>query len=245
MIDHLIGPLIVFLLGLAPVAWGYVQQRKYDAMHATPTLGCAEIAAGGRLVTCEVKGTAVPGPQGTVQAPFSERPCVWFRAKVTVRYEHHEHRDGRRRTTTREKTVHDETHGSPFGIQDAGGQILVMHDRHPVDGAPRTVSHFEPAGHDVNLFGLHLRVNLSNVKGHRYEEWIVPAGQPMYALGAAGPDGDRLVMRRPADDPFIISARSEEELSKSLRINFYAGYILGGALIAGSLIWLAIKTING
>lgn len=238
-------PLIVVLFGLLIAGWAYLQQRKRDAMHATPTRSCAEIAEYDRPVTCEVKGTAAPGPAGPVQAPFSGQPCVWHRTKVTVRYEHHEYRDGERRTTTRERTVHDETHGGPFGVRDATGEIVIVHDGEPVDGAAQSLSHYEPAGRDVNLFGLRLRVNFSNVKGHRYEEWIIPRDQSMYVLGAARAEDGRLVMRRPGAGPFLISTRSEEQLSSSLRLKFIFGYVAGGAVIAGGLAWLAIKLING
>lgn len=241
----MIAPLIVFVIGLGVLAWGFFQQRKRDAMDATPTLTCAEIAAGAQPVTCEVKGAATPGPHGMVRAPFSGRECVWFRAKVTVRYEHHEYRDGRRHTTTREETVHDDTCPVPFGVQDATGQILVLHERASLDGAPQSVQRFEPAGQNVNLFGLNLRVNFSNVKGHRYQEWIVAPGQPMYVLGAAGVENRQLTMRKADGSPFIISTRSEEELSRRLRLNMYIGYIGGGVVMAGGLIWLAIKTFQG
>ncbi|MCO5996105.1 E3 ubiquitin ligase family protein [Actinoallomurus rhizosphaericola] len=238
-------PLIVVLLGVAVLGWAYVQQRRHTAMAATPTRTCAEIAEYERPVTCEVKGTAAPGPRGPVTAPFSGRPCVWHRTKVTVRYEHHEERDGKTVTTTRERTVHDETYGAPFSVRDATGEITVVHEGRSVDHVARSLSHYEPAGTEVNLFGLHLRVNFSNVKGHRYEEWIIPDGQPMYVLGAAAAEDGRLVMRDPATGPFLISTRSEEALSAALRARFLTGYVLGGAVIAGGLIWLAVKLIHG
>jgi hypothetical protein len=238
-------PVVVFVIGLAVLAWGFFRQRKRDVMDETPTLTCAEIAAGAQPVTCEVKGAATPGPHGMVKAPFSGRDCVWYRTKVTVRYEHHEYRDGRRHTTTREETVHDDTCPVPFGVQDGTGQILVLHERASLDGAPRSVERYEPAGQNVNLFGLDFRVNFSNVKGHRYEEWIVPAGHPMYVLGSAGVQDRRLTMRRPDGSPFIISAISEERLSSRLRVQMYVGYIGGGVLMAVGLIWLAVKTFHG
>lgn len=43
----------------------------------------------------------------------------------------------------------------------------------------------------------------------------------MYVLGAAGVDDRWLTIRRPADSPFIISTRSEEELSGRLRTQMY------------------------
>ncbi|MGI5230915.1 GIDE domain-containing protein [Actinoallomurus sp. CA-142502] len=241
----MIAPLIVFIVGLAVLGWGFLQQRKRDAMAATPTLTCAEIGSGAGPVTCEVKGAATPGPHGPVTAPFSGRECVWYHAKVSVRYEHHEYRDGRRRTTTRERTVHDETCPVPFGVKDATGQILVRHEGASVDGAHQSVQRFEPAGQNVNLFGLNIRVNFSDVKGHRYEEWIVPPGQPMYVLGAAGVENRQLTMRSPDGSPFIISTRSEEQLSGRLRTSMYVGYTGGGVVILGSLVWLAVKAFGG
>lgn len=245
MPHYAVLPTIAFLVGLGLAVWGYVEQRKRDAMAATPTLSCAEIAEEERPVTCEVKGAAVPGPEGAIDAPFSRRPCVWYHAKVSVRYEHHEYRDGKRHTTIRERTVHEDTYRGPFGVDDDTGQILVVHDGEAIDSAPRSLRHFEPAGQEVNLFGLSFRVNFSDVKGHRYEEWIVPPGHPMYVLGAACAQDGRLLMRRPDSGPFIVSAQSEEELSKDLRIRSLAGYVGGGVLMAGSLVWLAIKLING
>jgi hypothetical protein len=247
LIDFLIRffiPLVLAAGGLRFVFRAYVRQRKRRAMGATPTVTCAEIAEYDEPVVCEVKGAAVPGPEGPVQAPFSQRPCLWHRTAVTVRYEHTETRDGKTETTTRERTVHDETHGAPFAVRDAAGEILLVHDGEAVDQPPQTLSHYERAGRDVNLFGLSFRVNFSNVKGHRYEEWIIAQGQPLYVLGAAMAEDGRLVLRRPDTGPFIISTRSEEELAASLRVDLLWGYILGGVLLAASLIWLVLELMH-
>ncbi|MCO6011496.1 E3 ubiquitin ligase family protein [Actinoallomurus purpureus] len=247
MIDLLYFWLIPVLLAVAGVPMvfrAYVQQRKRRAMRATATVTCAEIAEYDEPVVCEVKGTAVPGPDGPVHAPFSGQPCVWHRTKVTVRYTHTEHRDGTTETTTRERTLHDETHGAPFAVRDDAGEIIIVHDGEPVDEPPQSLSHYEQAGGDVNLFGLHFRVNLSNVKGHRYEEWVIPQSQSLYVLGAAMAADGRLVMGRPDAGPFIISTRSEEELSASLRGGLFRAYLIGGALIAASLIWLLLEMVH-
>ncbi|GAA4634475.1 E3 ubiquitin ligase family protein [Actinoallomurus vinaceus] len=243
-LDSALVPLLLAVVGLPLVLRAFVQQGKRRAMHATPTVTCAEIAEYDEPVVCEVKGTAVPGPGGPAQAPFSGQPCVWHRTKVTVRYERTQTRDGKTETTTHEETVHDETHGAPFAVRDIAGEVLIVHDGEPVDRPAQSLSHYERAGRDVNLFGLSFRVNFSNVKGHLYEEWIIPQGRSLYVLGAAMAEDGGLVMRRPHADPFIISTRSEEELSASLRLGLYVGYIAGGALLAASLIWLVLELVH-
>ncbi|WP_433180181.1 GIDE domain-containing protein [Actinoallomurus sp. CA-150999] len=247
MIDFLIRFLIPLVLAASGVRFlfeAYVQQRKRNAMRAAPTVTCAEIAEYDEPVVCEVKGTAVPGPEGPVRAPFSQQPCVWHRSTVTVRYQDTETRDGRTETTTRERTVHDQVHGAPFAVRDAAGEILLVHTGEEVDEPPQSLSHYERAGRDVNLFGLSFRVNFSNVLGHRYEEWIVAPGQPLYVLGAAMAEDGRLVMRRPDTGPFIISTRSEEQLSTSLRVDLIWGYVLGGVLLAAGLVWLVLELMH-
>ncbi|GAA0367208.1 E3 ubiquitin ligase family protein [Actinoallomurus spadix] len=236
--------LMFLVIGLPPVVRAYLRQRRHRAMRATPTRTCADIAEYDEPVTCEVKGTAVPGPGGPARAPFSGRPCVWHRTKVTVRYEHTEYRDGKSETTTRERTVHDEVHATPFAVRDHTGEITIVHDGEPVDEPSRSLSHFERAGRDVNLFGLRFRVNFSDIQGHRYEEWIIPVDQPLYVLGAAAAGDTGPVMRRPEKGPFIISTRSEEELSSSLRFGSYLGYIGGGLSLAASLVWLVLELVH-
>ena len=53
--------------------------------------------------------------------------------------------------------------------------------------------------------------------GYKYEETIVPLGAPIYVLGEASDAGGRLAMRKPAakGGSFIVSVRSEEDLSRS------------------------------
>ncbi|RJL30848.1 GIDE domain-containing protein [Bailinhaonella thermotolerans] len=239
--------LVLAVLGVAAIAWGVTAQIRHRAMAAAPTIGCGDVrdvADDTGAVTCEVKGTAGPGPGGLLKAPFSGTPCLWHRTVVKRRYRATE-RDsqGRSRTVTKSETVSDERSFEPFRITDVSGEVLIYPEKAGVDRPTESVDRFErkaaeplPADGGFGEIALAIGARLldgDDTIGFEYHEWILTEGTPVYALGAATRDltRDAVAIRPPARGPYIISTRTEEQLAGSSRIQMFAGYGLGAALL--------------
>ena len=100
---------------------------------------------------------------------------------------------------------------------------------------------YEPSG-VAAVVGVVLNAS-SNVLGHRYTEWIIPPGMPVYILatvlsgGTVGASPNRA-------NPFVISHKSEEERERSLgatRLWTLVAALACFALALGLFIWVIGK----
>lgn len=212
---------------------------------ATPTSAIAEATGTGRV---EIKGLICASEQGTVIAPFSKRPAVWFRVKVD------EQRSSGK--SSHWKTIISEEDSRPFLVDDRSGQIarvfplgaeviltseLIATSGTLNDATPELEEFLARRGHKSTSW-------LGFNKTLRYEEELLEAGDTLYALGPsrrdAGPpvhDGYRmspstqLVMydSRPHDE-LILTNKSEAELTRHLLLTSVVGMVMavGGAIAA-------------
>jgi hypothetical protein len=191
--------------------WGRTRTgRELALMRATQTSSARDIGgiAPGTLV--EVKGrlkTAAP-----LTAEFSGRECIYYRAltereveKITTDSEGH-------RETEREfETESDVVRFAPALIEDGSGEVAVDFKDAKVEG--EQVHRRREA---ANL-GTSLLANLAGAGtlAHRYTEWIVAAGIPVYVMGTVS--AAHTIAADPArKNPFVISIKSEEEREKAL-----------------------------
>lgn len=85
-----------------------------------------------------------------------------------------------------------------------------------------------------------------STRGHRYTEWIIEAGVPIYVLGSvtnssavgADPNGK---------NPFVITFKSEEERTKSLRTTriWLVVAITLLAILAAAFLYFAVRVGAG
>ena len=163
-------------------------------------------------------------------AEFSGTACVAYRTKLEREYEEtkwEKDADGHEleRTFRGFETVSQNERATSFFLKDATGRIKVV-----PDGAQlvmeRSLSDYRPAGVgagfslgsfvlDVASIGLGGRRTI----GFRYEEWVVPMGHDLYALGEACESGGGLVFRRSSTkgERSILSVKSETELVGSAK----------------------------
>lgn len=241
----------IAVVGVVLLVLALLAQRKYAAMRATRTLTVAELAARppGDGLTCEIKGMAEPGPAGQLKGPLSGRSCVWFHAKVEERWrEYHEDSNGRRHQSTHQRTLREDTSPPHFAVRDTTGTVVVNLDGTTVDSPVRSHHHAEPARRGDGLAGMAIEF-LSNKRDHEivYNEAIVPPGHAIYALGKGAPDPrtGAVTMVEPDSGPYIVSTRTEEQLSRKAVQRMRLFYIGGGVLLLGGGIALAVITIIG
>ena len=242
--------IVVTVIGVALIGFALWAQRKFEAMRATKTVHVTDVASRspGDGLTCELKGKARPGPAGRLKAPLSKRQCVWYLVKIEERWrEYHRDGDGRGHHSRHSRTLRED--GSPphFHLNDGTGAALIDLRGTKVDAPTRSFHRAVPArkaGSGLKELAFEL---LSNKEDHEIvrTEWIVQGGQAIYALGKAGPDPQtgNVALRQPDEGPFIVSTRSEEQLSKGAVIRMRIGYIGGGVLFAGGAVALVVTSL--
>lgn len=208
--------------------------RELALMLATGTSGARDIAGKAPGTLIELKGALAA--DALLTAEFSGRPCVYYRSLVEREVERvTAGSDGKRETRREYETVTSVEKHAPCRLEDATGSVIVDFEGAKVE-AVRVHQRYESAGLG-SLVGTLLNASGTTL-GHRYTEWIIEAGVPVYLLGSV--TAERSVGADPAKkNPFVISHKSEEERKKSLsrtRMWLMAGAILCAAAAIGFLV---------
>ena len=247
------------LLAVAAGAFLFTRSHRarQRAFAGTERSGCGDLAQLAQSVSaeagpgsfrqaCEIGGKAQPGPSGPLTAPISGQPCVWYRATVT-------HRSWRnvttgsgdtRRTERREENdvVSDEISQSPLAIDDGSGQVIVDPREADIDEPEVSFDRFEPhtgdehGGTEISAFGITVRTGSDGgTLGFHRREQIIRPGRALYVLGEARDASGALEVGKPAEKGrFLISGRSEEELTSSAgRTASIAQAVAAVAAVAG------------
>lgn len=239
-------------------------QETQEKLLVTQTSTCADLAqvldavsaelggvSGGQVT--EIKGRTVGGTP-VLKAPLSDRDCVWYRSTITEHYREYEWRgqepNRRRELVDKSRGVSDECSTYDIVIDDGTGRITVDLEGCDVDGAEqimdRRVSDDDGWAHRFEIkVGVFSFGNSEGITGYQHQEWIIPVGEEVYAIGEARKDGNglRLAKAREKGVPFMVSTRGEEEVMASkgkqalwMRIGAGACVVAGtGLLIAGLL----------
>lgn len=233
----LIFGLILLVAGAACLYGATRAQREVHAMLAADTLSVPELeelrtisdelgARGGFRKVCEVVGAAHPAPQGLLRSELAGVECVWHSHRVQRRYKHYDRdSEGRTRVTTRTETVAEQTSAQGFALIRDGLTIGVDHAGRRPDGVEQVADRFsegerqETGGGWMGTLGTLVGGDRDVTLGYQHTEWALRAGTPMYVLGEVHDRIGPLVIAPPTDpkQPFVLSTRSEEELTASAR----------------------------
>lgn len=246
----MVAVVVLLVLGVAGCVVGFMAKHRKDAMARTPTIGCSDVgnvATGDDPVPCEVVGTAEPA-KGPLTGPFSGTPCMWYRTELSRRYRDRERdSNGNYRTVTRTEKVSEQESPDPFGVRDLTGVIWVYPDGANVIGESRTVDRFEPyvphretvptsgsLAERALAMGMNFLTQQSeSTIGYEYEEWVIREGAKLYVrAGAVRDHNGNAWLQRPANGPFLISTRSEDDLTRKASIGIFAGFGIGVAALA-------------
>ena len=257
-----IGGLIVLIGGALCVYQAVRAQREVHAMMAAETLTVPALeelrgisdelgARGGFRTIAEVVGTAAPGPQGLLRAEMSGTESVWHAQRIQRHYEETEtDSDGDTRTTRRTETVAQNVSGPVFTLVRDGHTIVVDHGGRLVDAAEQVVDRFEQAGHRTGggfwrAVGDLVDGGRAGTIGFQYTEWVVRPGTPLYVLGEVHDRTGALVVGPPADrkQHFVVSTRSEEELTEDTRRHQRLMSRIGAGAGALGVVLLALAVV--
>lgn len=240
----LIG-LLLFVCGLGLTWFAYTKWNLLGLIRKKETRSIGSLAGG----FAEIKGRIVP--LQTELSPYSGEPCVYFDF-IVEEYRQTGSGKNRRsswRTICSGKRCHD------FLIDDGTGKARIQahgaafHLNVDAHGRSGTFNSPTPQLQDLlNRVGVSSTTFLGFNKSIRVKETFLSPGDQMYILGFARPDRDPssgakvVVAKDPAAPAFIVSDKSEEELSSSIRntalvISFFAGALL----IAGPVVAVVVR----
>ncbi len=204
---------------------------------------CASInqelgTTGGFRQLAEVKG--IIKCDTPLTAELSKQPCVYYDMKVEERYEEtYWDKDANgnqvRKTRTGNTTVSSNSQRVNFYVEDATGRIQVNPNGADIDPV-QVVNKYEP--HTANQtrisfggFSLNLTAGSTGdrkILGYEYTEKIIPLDRSVYVLGEATDSSGALMIQQPQEKgkPYIITLKSEEELTKSTE-SAIKGFMIG------------------
>jgi hypothetical protein len=253
---------IILLVAAGGCLWAASRSMtRTHAMMAAETLSVPELLELQRISTelvgpgqfrkvCEVVGEAVPAPVGMLRSELAGIDCVWHSYRVQRRYKHYDRdNDGDTRVTTRTETVSEQTSPHGWALLRDGHTIGVDHGGRRPDGAEQVVDRFEQAHAPqtagvAGVLGALMGGDRDETIGFQHTETVVRPGTRMYVLGEVDDRDGPLVIRPPRDSrtPFVLSTRTEEELTDSSRRGqrIWAFVGAGVAAVGVALIVLAI-----
>jgi len=201
-----------------------------------------EIGPGGYRQQIEVKGKSMC--DAPLTGELSGQHCVYYCMSVEERYEEQyteTNAQGRteQKTRTGNSTVASNTQSAAFSVLDSTGSIVIRPDGARID-AQKVVDKYEPAHGTMSSlsfgnFSLQrggIGMGNRRILGYHYNESIIPLNRDLYVLGEAFDGSGSLVIQRPEEKgkPFIISIKSEEELTKGTESSIT--FMLIGAIFA-------------
>lgn len=260
-----IGGILWMVMGKKAGKLGILESTETSTtkeVHENFTSMTDSFGAGNFSLFTELKGTAVASTP--LEAELSKKECVYYKATVTREYEElQKSKDSNgnvnKRWVRKSETVssHENT-ATGFSIKDETGEILVDMagaEIHPT----KSFSDFEKVddkntgGTKISIGGFSLSTGGGNSTirtiGYKYEETSIPLNSRLYVLGDANDRSGKLTVSKSKDKkaPFIVSTKSEDELTASLgssvnglKYGAFACFGIGGALVIYGVIKLII-----
>lgn len=215
---------VVLAGGAGALLWAYAaaSARLWRRVRAAPLRYCSQLAYGAAPTVAKVAGRAVEGPDGALRAPVTETPCVWYWIRVW--------RVNDSVPDAKPHVIYNDCSKVPFGVADDTGQLLVIlpdekprflrpdyaaYSQHLVKTATQRVSN----DNDTDLYGVPLDPSDCRYDAdRRYEEWVVPTGSTLTAMGTVDRDAQgRVVMRDGDGQELVLFPGTEDMLGRAVR----------------------------
>lgn len=228
----------------------FTQTATAKELHDLCNSVAAELGnAGGFSQMTEVKG--IIECDAPLTSELAKHPCVYYAMTVEERYEEtvtEKDSQGRevRRTRTATSTVASNTQRTEFKVRDQTGTMTIDPTHADMDGV-QILSKYEPApskgGFSFGSFALN--ASERKVLGYQLTETTIPLNRRTYVIGEATDRSGRLLIQKPADKekPFIVTLKSEEELTRStestikgLAIGAIACFVIAAAVLVFSIV---------
>lgn len=171
----------------------------------------------------------VCGQVTTPEPLFSEVkriPCVYYKTIVTREYqkERPDQRNGRDRPERHSEIIGRHEQSTLFRLRDHQGEIEVNPLGAEIE-AVQVLDELRPADKphafavSLGFLSLNWRFGNSTTVGYRYQEWVLPLGQPVSVVGMASDQGGVLRLQKPQnrEQKFIISLSFEDQLMQQYK----------------------------
>ena len=205
--------------------WSLQTEKRQQKIMSIQSTKCGDVKPGRKT---EVKGTV----KALTPLQVPERPgeCVYYRIeRQQERVRTRREADGKIHTTTEWETVEARTQSKKFLVEDGSGSVLVDLEGAEVD-APLVVDKAEQGG-GANLKGFGMSLSLGGGKQVVTKVWALVPGQPVYVLGNAEQEGEKVALKS-GKDQLLVSYKSEEELLRSAQRSASFGKVVAAALLA-------------
>jgi hypothetical protein len=246
-------------------------RRKLDAMANVATSTVAELqqlhgevakAIGPGAFEQVAEITGVTGCDQPLESEIAKTPCAYYAMQVTREWEEtyteYNAQTQRDEWKTRRGSdiVAQNTRMVPFWVRDPTGEMGVHPAGAEIEGE-QVIDRFQPEGPEarggaVTFGGFSFQVRLAPMSGerrtlgYRFQESILPVGRTVYVLGMASDASGELAVQQPREQGqrFIISVRSEEELTASGRARM-RGLQIGAivCVVLGLLLLVATRVV--
>jgi hypothetical protein len=195
-----------------------------------------EAARAGRLrrELVAVTGIARAGRAGPLVSTVNGQDCVWHRHTV-----HHRRvrrrSDGRTRQSLRRRQVADVS---------SSESVILVGTTVGVELQPRDIQIDRPARAGVRYLPARVTADFPEAAGlmgtdlYVHREWIIQSGTPLYVLGEATASNGRIVLRRPAKGPSVVSTRGIAGLRRHRFTSAVAGFAIATVVAAAGLVVL-------
>jgi hypothetical protein len=256
----IIAGLICLAIAAGAAVFAYFKHREHRELTAVETSTCgelreladavaSEVGGGNFSQRCEVVGAAKPSG-AVLQAPYSNKPAVWYRTKVSEEYYDWETRgtgENRRRERVRKwRTLQDEQSHEEFLVDDGTGTAVITTKDVDVDEPHESFEEYvrEPSGSFWEGLASSFLQSDDRI-GLKREEWIVPPDARLFVQGEVTDAEKTLRIRKPEKGKFRVSLRSEEELSKSAASGKKWGGGGAGVFAIAGVVLIVVGLITG
>ena len=218
------------------------QSSKTGLMRDTETSAAARVAAMTAGTPVEVKGTL--RCEEPLTSEMAGRECAYYTSRVIREYrETDRDTDGDLETRRRSAVVSESERFAPFFVEDPSGAVGVRGEGAEVD-ALEVANRFEEREDDgpgFKIGGVTVQMGEGQqTLGYRYVEHVLLVDVPVYVLGTARGDG-RIGAAEDGEGNgrFLISHRSEEDLSKRYERNVLVLALVAAGLLVFGAVFLA------
>lgn len=249
--DLLPAAVLLLLAGGLALWRADLRSRRLD-LEETPVLTAAEVVAaldGREWTRCLLAGTTGPGPEGPLTAPFSGRPCVWYRVSVTQTYQvvtevQTNRRDNSepptvRRTTTHTEPLFDRRSRAVFQVRDDTGAVHVDPRGAIIEGVSTSYDGpVRPTTPEAEEIAVPDRDDAT--ARVRYTEESIAAGTKLYLRGDVVAADTAPLMRTTATADLRVADRSPREATGRLRERerlLFAGAVAMVSVAVLVLVW--------
>jgi hypothetical protein len=201
------------------------------------------VAARAAGTPVEVKGTL--RCEEPLTSEMAGRECAYYVSRVIREYRETERdADGDLETRRRSAVVSESERFAPFFVEDPSGMVGVRGEGAEVD-ALEVANRFEEKEDDgpgFKIGGVTVQMGEGQqTLGYRHVEHVLPVDAPVYVLGTAREDG-RIVAPEGegGGGRFLISHRSEEDLSKGYKRDALVLALVAAGLFVFGAVFLAV-----